>query len=226
MQLWNDLHFIDKPYVDDGVFPVINMTASAYSSVEIIRSAVKVLSVNINKTTAEKAMFARYLVHVVGDIHQPLHSVSLFNSTFPTGDRGGNSLKIVLLNGTVQNLHSFWDSGAYRIQNDSWYMVRPLSLQNTTALKEVAVNYIKTYGPQIQKLAEDINPMNWAMESYRFSQNTTYPHMFTSNKITQQYSDQTYEAAKNRVTLAGYRIANLVISIYGQGTPQLVDSEE
>lgn len=68
--------------------------------------------------------------------------------------------------------------------------------------------------------------MNWAMESYRFSQNTTYPLMFTSNKITQQYSDQTYEAAKNRVTLAGYRIANLVISIYGKGTPQLVGSEE
>lgn len=222
MELWNDLHFVDKPFVDDGVFPVINMTASVLSSVEVIKNAVKVLSVNINKTTAERALFARYLVHVVGDIHQPLHSVSLFNSTYPSGDRGGNSLKIVLLNGTVENLHSFWDSGAYRIQNDSWFMVRPLSLQNTTALKEVAVGYIKTYGPQIEKLAEDIEPMNWAMESYRFAQNTTYPPMFTSNKISQQYSDLAYETAKNRVTLAGYRIANLVMSIYGKGLPEIV----
>ncbi len=80
-------------------------------------------------------MFARYLVHVVGDIHQPLHSVSLFNATYPSGDRGGNSLKITLLNGTSQNLHSFWDSGAFRIQNDSWFIIRPMSLANQTALK-------------------------------------------------------------------------------------------
>ncbi len=85
-------------------------------------------------------------MHVVGDIHQPLHSVSLFNQTYPSGDRGGNSLKMTLLNGTIKDLHSFWDSGAFRIQNDSWFMVRPLSLQNTTALKEAALNYIKSYG--------------------------------------------------------------------------------
>jgi hypothetical protein len=77
------------------------MTGQALSSVAIVQNAVKVLSVNINKsTTSEKALFARYLVHIVGDIHQPLHSVSLYNTTFPSGDRGGNSLKIVLLNQT------------------------------------------------------------------------------------------------------------------------------
>ena len=38
--------------------------------------------------------------------------------------------------------------------------------------------------------------------------------MFNSNIINQQYSDQTYETDKKRVTLAGYRIANLVINIY------------
>lgn len=181
-----------RPFVDDGVFPIINMTASALSSVEVIKNAIKVLSTNINKTTSERALFSRYLVHVVGDIHQPLHSVSLFNETFPSGDRGGNSLKITLLNGTVQNLHSFWDSGAFRIQNDSWFMVRPLSLQNMTALKDVAMGLIKSYGAEIEKLAENVDPLVWAMESYRYAQNTTYPLMFTSNKITQQYSDSAY----------------------------------
>jgi len=126
---------IDRPHVADGVFPVINMTGQALSSVSIVENAVKILSSNGNKTTVEKALFARYLVHIVGDIHQPLHSVSLFNSTFPSGDRGGNSLKITLLNTTVQNLHSFWDAGAFRIQNDSWFIVRPMNLQNTTVLK-------------------------------------------------------------------------------------------
>lgn len=59
MELWNDLHFIDKyfillfrPYVEDGVFPVINMTSLAQSAIQLVNNAIKVLSVNINKTTA------------------------------------------------------------------------------------------------------------------------------------------------------------------------------
>ena len=75
-----------------------------------------------------------------------MHSVALFNETFPTGDRGGNSLKITLLNGTQQNLHSFWDSGAFQVQNDSWFLVRPLNLQNITALTKAALLYIKEVG--------------------------------------------------------------------------------
>jgi hypothetical protein len=77
------------------------MTETVLSSVDLVKNAIKVIETNINKTTVERALFARYLVHVVGDIHQPLHSVSLYNQTFPSGDRGGNSLKIVLLNGTT-----------------------------------------------------------------------------------------------------------------------------
>jgi hypothetical protein len=112
-----------------------------------------VLSTDINKTTSEKALFARYLVHLVGDIHQPLHSVSLYNTTFPSGDRGGNSLKIIILNGTSQNLHSYWDAGAFLIQNDSWFIVRPMGVQNITVLKNVASDYINSYGKAIEKLA-------------------------------------------------------------------------
>ena len=74
----------------------------------------------------------RLLMHYVGDIHQPLHSVALFNHTYPKGDAGGNLLKIKLLNGSFSNFHAFWDAGAYRLQNDSYQFVRPMNLQNTT----------------------------------------------------------------------------------------------
>jgi hypothetical protein len=50
----------------------------------------------------------------------------------PGGDLGGNKLKITLDNKTAFNFHSFWDSGALRIQNDSYVFVRPMDLQNTT----------------------------------------------------------------------------------------------
>lgn len=73
------LFLIFRTYITDGVFPVINFTEVTVNSVRIIDEAVKVLKSNINKTTAERALFSRYLVHVAGDIHQPLHSVALFN---------------------------------------------------------------------------------------------------------------------------------------------------
>ena len=67
-------------------------------------------------------------------MHQPLHSSSLYNQTFKSGDRGGNSLNMILQNNTKQNLHAFWDAGANLVQNGTWFMVRPLNYQNLSAL--------------------------------------------------------------------------------------------
>lgn len=132
MDLWNAWHFVDTPYVTDVTTPVINYTEAAMTSVVATIQARTALKTNLNNLTAERALFARYLTHLVGDIHQPLHSVALFNHTFPKGDAGGNLLKIKTLNGTVQNFHAFWDSGAFRVQNDSYNFVRPMNLQNST----------------------------------------------------------------------------------------------
>jgi len=107
----------------------------------------KVLTTNLDRNSAERALFARYVVHLVGDIHQPLHSVALFNKTYPEGDIGGNREKVLLVNGSTSNFHSYWDAGAYMVQNDSWRIVRPMNMQNLTALKDVANSMIKKYGP-------------------------------------------------------------------------------
>ena len=111
-----------------------------------MNEAVKVLKVNMLKNTAERALFARYLVHVAGDIHQPLHSAALFNKTYKNGDQGGNYLKIKTLDGNEQNFHAFWDAGANLIQNNSWELPRPLTDQNLTALKDRANDLVKEYG--------------------------------------------------------------------------------
>jgi hypothetical protein len=49
-----------------------------------------------------------WVLHLVGDLHQPLHCVSLFDADFPQGDRGGNSIR--LRNSDAgRNLHALWD---------------------------------------------------------------------------------------------------------------------
>lgn len=196
------------------VTPVINYTEGTVNSLGVMATASKALKMNILKNTAERALLARYVVHLAGDIHQPLHSVALFNKTYPKGDIGGNSFKVTILNGTVSNFHSFWDAGAYRLQNDSWVMVRPLNMQNMTLLKSVAQDMIKQYGPSVQELGKIIDPIQWAMESFRFAVNTTYPFIANTSHVNEEYTALTYETSKKRITLAGYRLANYVIDIY------------
>ena len=116
----------------------------------MMAEASEVLTANINKNTAERALYARYVVHLVGDIHQPLHSAALYNESYPKGDLGGNSEKVILVNGTTANFHSFWDAGAYLLQNDSWVISRPMNLQNLTVLKDTANSMIAEYGKSVE----------------------------------------------------------------------------
>ena len=150
MHLWDAWHFIDNPLVESGVFPVINFTETVLNAVNVIDQAHAVLSSNMDRVTAERALFARYLVHLTGDIHQPLHGVALYNGSYPKGDAGGNFIKINLLNGTSRyNLYKFWDSGALRVQNDSYRFDRPLNSEKMAELRDYALDLIEEYGQSI-----------------------------------------------------------------------------
>ncbi|HEX2794618.1 MAG TPA: S1/P1 nuclease, partial [Croceicoccus sp.] len=50
----------------------------------------------------DKALALRFVVHIVGDLHQPLHNGK-------AGDRGGNDIAVTWF-GEKTNLHSVWDS--------------------------------------------------------------------------------------------------------------------
>jgi len=64
----------------------------------------------------EKSTALRFLTHIIGDIHQPLHAAALFNDQFPNGDQGGNLFKIVYPdNKEINGLHKFFDSGAAKL---------------------------------------------------------------------------------------------------------------
>jgi hypothetical protein len=61
----------------------------------------------------EKAVSICWIEHLTGDIHQPLHAVSLYSPQFPDGDRGGN-METVLREppypDSATKLHTLWDA--------------------------------------------------------------------------------------------------------------------
>ncbi|MGO9112854.1 MAG: S1/P1 nuclease [Thermoguttaceae bacterium] len=62
-------------------------------------------------TAEEKPIYLCWLLHLVGDVHQPLHCTALFSERFPKprGDRGGNLLLVRINGGQPTKLHLLWD---------------------------------------------------------------------------------------------------------------------
>jgi hypothetical protein len=48
-----------------------------------------------------------WLLHLIGDIHQPLHAVTRVTQAHPKGDAGGN--RVELFGDAAHNLHGYWD---------------------------------------------------------------------------------------------------------------------
>lgn len=120
-------HFIDgawirgdtqqgNVYVGAEPLPSIHGESSAPISDEAdVSNVVQGIEYNLAKlrdplrATSERAVALSWVLHLVGDIHQPLHSGALISSSlFPNGDRGGNRIPT-----QAANLHSRWD-GALR----------------------------------------------------------------------------------------------------------------
>lgn len=95
-----------------------------------------------------------------------------------------------------------------------------MNIQNLTALKDVANSMITQYGASVKQLGEIIDPLVWAQESYLIAVNTTYPFLAKTNTISSEYATLTYETARKRITLAGFRLANYIKDIYKTAKPQ------
>ena len=90
----------------------------------------------------------RYLIHVVGDIHQPLHSCSLYsksmyNGELREGDMGGNKIPVNdIFKGGIKNLHALWDSGIGLYQGR---LKLPLKSDELSRIENIAVELMDEF---------------------------------------------------------------------------------
>ena len=103
-------------------------------------------------TLAEKQTALRFIVHLVGDLHQPLHVGKCC-------DRGGNEVKVKWF-GRDLNLHSVWDSA--------------LVDEEQLSFTEMAAKLDRHTSPQDVIDWWDINPRDWISESAQIRE-TIYP---------------------------------------------------
>ena len=133
-----------RVYAPDYRFNGMSQYQQDVNSINTINWCYKVLKLNKNGVSFERAWMARYLLHLVGDIHQPLHNTNMFNASFKTGDLGGNLIKITTPTGASTNLHAFFDSIALEQGLDD-RIVRPLNdtyrAQLETEAREIMAKY-------------------------------------------------------------------------------------
>ena len=104
---YTSMHYIDLPFSDDNSLLTPPEKINALWGIEHAR----LILLNKYSTHFDKGIALRILLHVVGDIHQPLHAATRVSTEFPKGDQGGN---LVRLDNTpiAKNLHAYWDKGA------------------------------------------------------------------------------------------------------------------
>ena len=97
----------------DVIGALTDLTAFIKGEIDVSDSKYMTQIANKFSYTEDQQSFAlRLIIHYVGDIHQPLHSVALVDSEYPSGDEGGNREKIPSVDG-VSDLHFVWDSVVY-----------------------------------------------------------------------------------------------------------------
>jgi len=169
-------------------------------------------------TAADKAVAIAWMLHLTGDIHQPLHNSARVTKTEPKGDQGGN-LFFLTPEGTPpaqrQNLHSFWDG----------IFARSVPLEKGQCVED----YIAELGAKIMKkhpydeFAGNLKLGQykaWHAESFALVPTIVFPPDLKRFEMpSEKYQKTAFATAERQVALAGYRIADTLNNIFGTLPP-------
>ena len=195
-------HFIDLPFTEDGSQTAPPPSPNALNVIQRLRTEIG----NNHFPQNIQAYDLAWLIHLVGDVHQPLHATSRFTKKHgaPEGDGGGNAFKIKPFqvfdaNFPIDNLHSFWDD----------VLGTSESFSSVSSLATGLMNTIPPVNPI------DTTELNWIHESFDFARTFVYkigpdePNQ-PPPAITPTYKTGAEAIVRKRMALAGYRLAEVL----------------
>jgi hypothetical protein len=139
---------------------------------------------------ATEAEYLKFLIHLVGDLHQPLHVGA-------NDDMGGNAVKVQWF-GKPSNLHSVWDSGIIDSKALSY-------TELTSFLGEPSKEQIKQW--------QSTSVREWAAESQKY-----LPQVYNlpkDGRLSYNYAYDNFGLIEHQLLVGGIRLAGLLNEIYG-----------
>lgn len=150
---------------------------------------------NTDSSLDAKQFSLRFLVHLVGDSHQPFHAGR-------AEDRGGNQVKVSFFNEKT-NLHSLWDTKLIENQNLSYTEFATFIDTNNS---ELIAEYLQS------------TPATWVSESHNLASDL---YKSTPEKVSYSYIYNNTPIVKTRLLQAGIRLAGLLNKIFDPSAIEL-----
>ena len=180
--------------------------------------AIQALQLNLHvlgdpkATTSDRAMSLCWALHVLGDIHQPLHTAELFSAAWPHGD-GGGSLEYVQdpIGPEPIVLHWLWDDSINR---------SGVAADVDRRAREIEAAHPRSSLAALSAATGPDRFTAWAHgESYPLAVSFAYgagiptaPTAAAAPAVPDAYWQRLRREAEVRIALAGYRIADEVIA--------------
>ncbi|MDH3445974.1 MAG: S1/P1 nuclease [Deltaproteobacteria bacterium] len=183
---WNPLHYVTVPrgatsYDKDRDCPTSNCIVEAISwYANVVRSNDAPLS--------EKRLALYFIVHLVGDIHQPLHVAY-------SDDATGSNVRVIF-RGQEQNLHALWDTGIIDMEAGTE--------EKMAARLNDAFNRFDERSEW-----QGGTPEQWANESLALTIEYVYP-IPDSLEIGETYAARALPVLQKRIVQAGLRLGRLL----------------
>lgn len=184
-------HHIDIPFSSDGTEVIRPDLPNALSQAETMAATLA-----SDASDDLKSYDLVWLVHLVGDLHQPLHATTRFTNGLKD-DHGGNAETVQPTSGPAVTLHAYWDG----LLGDGLTPAQAIS----------AAEDLPT--PDPAEAAID-DPVLWVIESFIIAQNDVYTGLIGPGagpyKLTKDYETKALTMAQSQAALAGARLARLL----------------
>jgi S1/P1 Nuclease len=175
-------------YADFSVYMQRDTIVDAFTKLNFMINELK-----SNKLTMEKKqMYLKLVIHIVGDIHQPMH-------VGRAEDQGGNKIKVFWFN-EATNLHALWDDKLIEFQKLS-YTEYTENINHSTKEQKTAW--------QNQSMPE------WFFESYQLADGLYKGITQPDQKLGYRYNYDHVAMMNNQMLKGGVRLAGLLNSIFG-----------
>jgi hypothetical protein len=181
-------HYIDIPLADSRT----DMARECPNGNCVIAKTKQFLAVlkDPKADKAAKAQALKFVIHFVGDLHQPLHVAD-------NGDEGGN-MRRVIFRGRPDNLHWVWDTG----------LLQHIGRNPAAFAAELEGRITPQDKAEWQKGSIE----DWVMEGHRLAQTVAYGDLGNENPapMTPEYERQADAVIELQLQRAGVRLAYLL----------------
>ena len=143
-----------------------------------------------NSSDDDKAFYLKLLIHLVGDLHQPMH-IGLEE------DRGGNDFKLQWFY-EDSNLHRVWDT----------QMINSFGM----GYIELAENADVLSRTQVKAMQEG-TIIDWANETHELSREV-YKSAKPDENLRYRYSYNHFKTVRSQLQLSGIRLAKILNDLF------------